>query len=472
MDPSSDPSRTEKTDDIGQDRQDRDVPEQQATEEMSLDDRFDHTGMLAAVMSITPLEEPLASFEDIKNVVAESPPLFPPILKDLGDILNEDNVRWTTLGATIEKDEELTRQLLAVINSRYIPIPIQVKSVSHAASLLTTPRLLDLAVTVGLYNAVDRPPFNRMDALDPADYVRHSALAGAIARVVVSETEVKGVRPFQAVIAGALHDVGVYVLGCAMPKTYSAILKRQSLTKKPLVAVEREVLGCNHADIGSVYLSILGFTPPIVEAVAVHHLPVEESSHRMLAGLTALSNYLANIRGVSTIRKVAQEPLDLSVKDVVRDIKPEWARADLGTAVFVRHGERINVRLTEIDNVLRVIADVSDFVQEEPKPVVVKEEPPPEEEKELPEIPVVQTVKRKRERQTEGNLLSYLIPGLHAVRSEDRMEGALVMGVFFGSILGLIADGGAHTGATILLVAAVIGAAVWNFLILMRNPPS
>ncbi len=457
-----------------------DVDDQESTpteatssEATSLDERFDNAGLLTAVMSIEPLEATLATYEDIKNAVAEEPPTFLPVLKELGDIVNEDNVRWSTLGQTIEKDEQLTRRLIEVINSRYIPIPTQVKSVSHAASLLTTPRLLDLAMTVGLYNVFDRPPFNRIELLDPVDYVRHSAMAGAIARVIATETEVKGIRPFQAVVASSLHDIGIYVLGTVVPKTYRAILKRQSLLKKSLVATEREVLGCDHADIGSLFLSMLGFSPPIVEAVAVHHLSVDESSHRMLAGLTALSNQLANTRGVSVIRKAAQESMDFSVKDVVRDIKPEWARADVGTAVFVRHGERINVRLTEIDNVLKVIADASDFVQEDVKPVVEEKEPPPkEEEKPLPEMPVVRTVKRKVEPQNEGNILSYLIPGLHAVRTEDKIEGGLVMAIFFGSILGLIADGGAHTGATILLVAAAIGAAVWNFLILMRNPPS
>ncbi|MFH1740459.1 MAG: HDOD domain-containing protein [bacterium] len=444
-------------------------------EDVSLDERVLTTGLLESIAGGLRLDQPLNLFQDIKRVVAFHPPSFPPMLRELAGITNEEMIRWSTLGTTVEQDESITRNLLEVINSPAVPVPTKVKSVSHAASLLTTPRLLDLTLLVAIQQTYDRPSLRRIPLLDPFDLIRHSALVSAIARLILNETSPKGTRPIQGSIAGILHDVGIYVLAKIMPQTYQAILQRQVNTNQTLLAMEREVLGCDHADVGAQFLSSLGFPPPIVDTVALHHLSVEKSPHRILAGVVALANRLAKHSKVAVIPQEPQDQMDLSVKDVVRDIKPEWARADVSTAIFVRYGAGINVRLDEIVSVLGSLTDQSDFVQEKKKPPV---EVPDEIPQEVPTPPVDEIlpagessppppIRRRVRRRIE--FAHCLLPGLYLIQSDEPIEGILILTVFASSLVSLFLVAGEHIGATILLVAGVIGSAVWNILAMMRR---
>ncbi|GEM_PF-993815 len=440
----------------------------------SLDECVLSTGLMEAISHGRALYSDLGLLDDIKKVLQNKPPRFPEAFRKLACITREDLVRWSDLGEIIESDEKINARLIHLINSPSVPIPGKVKSISRAGSLLSTPRLLNLAVLVALTETYDRARFKRIPLLDMVELIRHSILTGILIRLIVAETNPSKVDSFQAFVAGTLHDIGVYALASVMPQTYQAILQRQAVTKKSLVATEREVLGCDHAEVGGAYAALLGLPDPVIESILLHHQSVEKAESRLLAGIVALANRLANNAGVSMIPKAVQEPIELSVKDVVRDIKPEWARADVGTAIFVRYGERINVRLSEINSQLNVLTDTSAFFEEEKIPVPTGEET--SEEGTTPEaMPVIDPVaKPTGQKQTQisgngiGDFLNYVIPGLHLIKSDKPLEGFLVLFIFSFCLLGLILTGG-EIAVTIPLVVGVMGAAVWNIFTMMRD---
>ncbi|HPA45640.1 MAG TPA: HDOD domain-containing protein [bacterium] len=440
----------------------------------NLDEHVLSTGLMEAISQGSALHADLGLPEDIKKALRNKLPRFLEAFQKLASITREDLVRWSDLGEIIESDEKINARLIHLINSPSVPIPGKVKSVSRAGSLLSTPRLLDLAVLVALTDTYDRARFKRIALLDMLELVRHSVLTGIIIRLIVTETNPAKVDSFQAFVAGALHDIGIYALVSLMPQTYQAILSRQSATKRSLVATEREVLGCDHAEVGGTYAALLGLPDPVIESIALHHQSLEKAENRLTAGLVALANRLANNAGVSMIPKAVQEPMELSIKDVVRDIRPEWARADVSTAIFVRHGERINVRLSEVNSQLNVLTDTSEFFEETKIPIPNGEETPGEQSapESVPAVfPVVKPLVQRHKRRADddsNDFVNYVVPGLHLIKSDEPLEGFLLLFIFSFCLLGLILTGG-EIALTIPLVAGVMGAAVWNIFTMMRD---
>jgi HD-like signal output (HDOD) protein len=78
-----------------------------------------------------------------------------------------------------------------------------------------------------------------------------------------------------------LHDIGKLIIAFSDPSLTSAISELASAHRKPVWQVEKEMLGCTHAEVGAYLLGIWGLPFPIVEAVAWHHHPTESAASEM-----------------------------------------------------------------------------------------------------------------------------------------------------------------------------------------------
>ena len=68
-----------------------------------------------------------------------------------------------------------------------------------------------------------------------------------------------------AAVAGLLHDVGKLVLATRSPKHFARALEGAAEEKRPLFAVEQELMGVSPAEVGTYLLGIWGLPCPVVE---------------------------------------------------------------------------------------------------------------------------------------------------------------------------------------------------------------
>jgi hypothetical protein len=98
-----------------------------------------------------------------------------------------------------------------------------------------------------------------------------------------------------AVLAGLLHAVGKLVLATRSPKHFARALEGAAEEKRPLFAVEQELMGVSHAEVGAYLLGIWGLPCPVVEAVAHHHHPERVPQETLDAvAIVHVANYLAH----------------------------------------------------------------------------------------------------------------------------------------------------------------------------------
>ena len=98
--------------------------------------------------------------------------------------------------------------------------------------------------------------------------------------------------------------------------------------KKPLFAIEEDLIGVSHAEVGAYLLSLWGLPSPVVEAVAHHHHP-ERVPHGSLDMISVV--YLANMlahehAGTEQEKSVAGQPMDPNILaiPVVAENLAEW----------------------------------------------------------------------------------------------------------------------------------------------------
>lgn len=184
--------------------------------------------------------------------------------------LQSPDASMENIGELIQRDLVLSAKLLQVVNSAVFGLQLQVSSASEAVIYLgmeTTKSLVLLAHTFSYFDKLKEANFS-VDKL-----WRHSLAAGKvaekIARAETRDLEVIG----QAFTAGMLHDIGKLLLAANMPTEFKAALKRARDEQVLLWEAEAAVLGVTHAELGASLLGIWGLPVPIVEAVALHHLP-------------------------------------------------------------------------------------------------------------------------------------------------------------------------------------------------------
>lgn len=108
-----------------------------------------------------------------------------------------------------------------------------------------------------------------MDALQ-----QHALLVGQISSGFFSERQLKE----DAFVVGLLHDIGKLLLAVELPEHFEKVLQAMKQSGCSMHAMEQEVWGVTHAEVGGYLLGLWGLPHPIIEAVANHHAPSRVAS--------------------------------------------------------------------------------------------------------------------------------------------------------------------------------------------------
>jgi putative nucleotidyltransferase with HDIG domain len=194
-----------------------------------------------------------------------------------------------TIGGLVAQDPMLSAKLLQVVNSAVFGLQLQVVNASEAVMYLgmeTTKALVLLAHT-----------FSYFDKIRTANYSvdklwRHSVATGKFAERIARAEGGDGECVGQTFTAGMLHDIGKLLLAANVPDAFKESIIKAREEETQLWEAESAVLGANHAELGACLLGIWGLPMPIIEAVALHHCPIQFLS-KSFCPLTAV--HAANV---------------------------------------------------------------------------------------------------------------------------------------------------------------------------------
>lgn len=212
--------------------------------------------------------KPEALIASVPKIPAPSPSVA-----RLLDLLARSDADNGDMIKVVRQDGVMSAKLLGLCNSAAYGLSAPVSSVEQAVLLLGHIEIHKLVMSVGFSGALS--PAMPGYAMQDGELWRHSLLTAYTAVAVTALARNSTVDPSIAYTAGLIHDIGKIVITHALnPAAQTNLRQLIEFGAKSLLEAEREVVGCDHAEVGACLLKQWGLPEVLIESVANHHRPV------------------------------------------------------------------------------------------------------------------------------------------------------------------------------------------------------
>jgi len=271
----------------------------------------------------------------------EGLPTLPPIVQKLNVMIEDEKTSIHQIADLIEKDQVITTKLLRLANSAFYGFPKKVSTVRNALMLLGFNVVKVLIITSSIFDIIYKEDVGLWE---------HSIGVAACSKILAERLELK--EPQEVATSGLLHDLGIIIQKVAFKDDYEKI---NELVKNGMDALsaEKEILGINHAEMGSFLMRSWNLPDRLVEAVDAHHELEKAKEFKKEAAIVHLSDILIHVRGYGTslykkvppLQEKALKILKLNlfeIKDIFFKLEPRLYELKFFTEELKREIEPIS----------------------------------------------------------------------------------------------------------------------------------
>lgn len=248
-------------------------------------------------------------------------PKMSPLMTQLLGRLSRRDCDIEDLTNITEKDPVLAAQILQLSNSAIFGRLRPVTSVRHAIAMLGISTLRKFALGSSITNL-----FSRTKPAQTFSLVRfnmHSVATATLVELLAEKIDFEDGT--DAFLAGLLHDIGKLLIAVNFPRMYDDILATVAMTNAPLIEVERDLIGIDHAELSGLAISRWGLSEGVQWAANDHHAPVEtapESTQppqkvRLSAGVQSADLFVNHLgMGILPVPLASQKTDDLAIPGI------------------------------------------------------------------------------------------------------------------------------------------------------------
>ena len=175
----------------------------------------------------------------------ESLASLPSVYLRIQEALDKEDCSMPEVAAIIATDPALTTRLLRVVNSALYGYGGRIDSVNRAVTILGLQNVHDLVLAMSVGNAFSNV---QLQHLDMRRFWRCSVMCGLAAREIGRRIE--SPNPERLLILGLLADIGHLVMYQTVPDL-ALNAQVEADAGRPLHLCERQIVGCDHAEIGA-----------------------------------------------------------------------------------------------------------------------------------------------------------------------------------------------------------------------------
>jgi HD-like signal output (HDOD) protein len=200
-------------------------------------------------------------------------PSIPLVLIRIIQTLDADTSSAKEIEELILHDPALSARILRLANSAFYSFRAEVKTISHAISLLGMNLVTSLAIGINIFDSFTK------GAKSEAAFINrlwtHSCGVGVLVKEIWTRRSQRGKEGEFAFLCGLLHDLGKVVLFKTNPVHYGSIFAiTKSETDPPISSYETASYGVDHAVIGETLAKQWGFPPELATVIRRHHDPL------------------------------------------------------------------------------------------------------------------------------------------------------------------------------------------------------
>ncbi len=201
---------------------------------------------------------------------------FPIAAKRLEELTRTNTARIEQVVGVLESDPALSARLLRLVNSAGYGLKVRCTSVRHAAVLVGTRRLNQVATTAAILDL-----FESSNSL-AAELLEHAAVVGSLCRYLAVHL---GLPHDELFTCGFLHDIGKIMLLDTERELYPSLLREFGGNADSVHEQERRVFGFDHATLGAHVLTAWNIPEPVPKVIAWHHQPARALQDSLLSAM-------------------------------------------------------------------------------------------------------------------------------------------------------------------------------------------
>lgn len=267
-------------------------------------------------------------------------PTLPTVVAKIVELVDNPRTNASTLAHLIARDPALTARMLKMANSAYYGFPRRIGTINLAIVILGFNTVRDLAVSASLVERVNLS-YEGGDLM--TDFWEHSVSTAIAARMLQRFGLAGSVG--ESFVAGLLHDIGRLVVARYLPDEFIKLQSRLEESREPLWALEHELLGMSHAEIGGMLCKHWNLPEALCEAIRWHHLPLERPDADPLTGIIHFAEYIAHRSSRHPHLEGRLQPIDPGVSDLLG-----LRRNASGAADLVWYLEKYQEELTKAES--------------------------------------------------------------------------------------------------------------------------
>jgi len=198
-------------------------------------------------------------------------PPFPVTISKALQMLNSPKVSTEEIAESIKFDQAVASNVLKLCNSSYFGLRRSITNLNEALVYIGLSQLRKILVLSGTRQYFE----NRLPGYEAfkGELWRHSLATSIIGSMVQKKA---GCGDSDMVfITSLLHDVGKLVMSEFVTDEVRQILHLVEREQMTFLDAERQILGVEHAELGSRILALWNFSDEIISAVRKHHSPYD-----------------------------------------------------------------------------------------------------------------------------------------------------------------------------------------------------
>jgi HD-like signal output (HDOD) protein len=258
---------------------------------------------------------------------------LPDIYVRVKAVIYDPHSTMTDVSDVLSYDPAICARMLKVANSAFFGVPSKVETVKAAIRLLGTQQVHDLVLAATISKSFPNIPEN---LISMEDFWVNSVRCGLLARLLADRCKSTDTERF--FVGGLLHDMGHLIMYQVVPEESQEALITAHQNHRPLYLVEREIVGCDYAQVGSQLMQSWNFPASWIQAVRYQNEPAdardfsfEASIMHLAVRINDMAGTEASARDLNTIDPIAWEITGISA-DVIEPCLIE-ADEQLGSAV-------------------------------------------------------------------------------------------------------------------------------------------
>lgn len=193
---------------------------------------------------------------------------LPAVAIKFSEAIKDPSTSNQDLENIVSEDSALAAKVLMISNSALFNFPSKIDTISKAVTIIGHKQLSEIILSCSVVAMFKDIP---QEVIDMDMFWRHSIAVATTSRILAAYRHEQNIEKFFT--AGLLHDIGKLILFVEAPKYMNKVIKKQKETNELMHKIEKDIMGFDHAKLGSMLLKKWKLPDDLVTSVYYHHMP-------------------------------------------------------------------------------------------------------------------------------------------------------------------------------------------------------